>query len=300
MFLWFIILSGVTDRSPLSKTYFLRADTSGITGARDVTQWTYFFFCGRDNHDCGHPRPAPALGKAWDGRASNVPADLIGSHGGHTTSFHYYYMWRFGWTFFLITLFFETLTFFSAFLACCGRLGAAVAAFVSLVALFFSTIATVLMTYVPYPPPFSGILLILTFFFPLPQCRLRRSQKPFPRRRPQRQHRALRLRLRLGLVGPPLPLHRPLPPRHHRVPQRQGLQRPPLPPQPERAQPRLLPRPPCQGRVRLERESSSCHGGRRRGGRRPRRRGGRESEGGGEGGEGGQRREEGCGCRTGR
>jgi hypothetical protein len=146
MFLWFIILSGVTDRSPLSKTYFLRADTSGITGARDVTQWTYFFFCGRGNNDCGHPRPAPALGKAWDGRASNVPADLIGSHGGHTTSFHYYYMWRFGWTFFLITLFFETLTFFSAFLACCGRLGAAVAAFVSLVALFFSTIATVLMT----------------------------------------------------------------------------------------------------------------------------------------------------------
>lgn len=146
MFLWFIILSGVTDRSPLSKTYFLRADTSGITGARDVTQWTYFFFCGRDNHDCGHPRPAPALGKAWDGRASSVPAGLIGSHGGHTTSFHYYYMWRFGWTFFLITLFFETLTFFSAFLACCGRLGAAVAAFISLVALFFSTIATVLMT----------------------------------------------------------------------------------------------------------------------------------------------------------
>ena len=159
LFLWFIILSGVTGNTPLDKTYFLRADTSGITGARPVTQWTYFFFCGRNNNDCGPPRPAPAFGKAWDGRADNVPSSLIGSYGGHTTSYHYYYMWRFGWSFFLITLFFETLAFFSAFLACCGRVGAAISAFISLIALFFHTLATSLMRYaIPILPTANHIL----------------------------------------------------------------------------------------------------------------------------------------------
>jgi len=146
LLLWFVFLSGVADTTPLNHIYFLRADTSGITGARDVTQWTYFYFCGRDNNDCGSARPAPAFGKAWDGRADNAPDSLIGSHGGHTTSFHYYYMWRFAWVFILMTLFFMTLAFFAAFLACCGRLGAAISSLASAVALFFHTLGTALMT----------------------------------------------------------------------------------------------------------------------------------------------------------
>lgn len=146
LFLWFVILSGVTSHTPLDKIYFLRADTSGITGARPVTQWTYFFFCGRDNNDCGRPRPAPAFGKAWDSRAQNVPAGLPGSHGGHTTSFHYYYMWRFGWVFFLITLTFETFAWFASFLSCLGRLGSAVASLLSLISLGFLSLAAALMT----------------------------------------------------------------------------------------------------------------------------------------------------------
>jgi hypothetical protein len=148
LFLWFVILSGVTTHTPLDKIYFLRADTSGITGARPITQWTYFFFCGPGNRDCGPPRPAPAFGKAWDGHAANVPGALIGSHGGNTTSFHYYYTWRFGWVFFLLTLFFSTLAWFASFLACCGRLGAAIASFIALIALGFMTLGTSLMTYV--------------------------------------------------------------------------------------------------------------------------------------------------------
>lgn len=148
LLLWFVILSGVSGSTPLSRTYFLRADTSGITGARDVTQWTYFWFCGDGNTDCKDPRPAPAFGKAWASHAENAPSDLIGSHGSHTTSYHYYYMWRFGWSFILITLFFETLAFFAAFLSCCGRLGAAIATMAALVSLFFHTLGTTLMTYV--------------------------------------------------------------------------------------------------------------------------------------------------------
>ena len=78
VFAFFIILSGINDRSPLSKTYFLQADTSGIQGARDMTQWTYFYFCGEGNRDCGHARPAPAFGKAWGSNANGAPDSLIG------------------------------------------------------------------------------------------------------------------------------------------------------------------------------------------------------------------------------
>lgn len=62
---------------------------------------------------------------------------------------YYYYMWRFGWVLYLISLFFEVMAFFTGFLACCGRLGSAVSGLVTLAALFFYTIAVSLMTYVP-------------------------------------------------------------------------------------------------------------------------------------------------------
>ncbi|KAF7542223.1 hypothetical protein G7Z17_g11774 [Cylindrodendrum hubeiense] len=144
--LLFIILAGVSDTAPLKLTYFLRADTEGITGARDTTQWTFFYFCGRDNKDCSHARPAPAFGRAWDSNPDNAPSQLVGGHGGDTTSTKFFYLWRFAWVMILITLFFEVLAFFSGFLACCGRLGAAISGLVSLVALFFSSAAMSLMT----------------------------------------------------------------------------------------------------------------------------------------------------------
>ncbi|PNP44939.1 non-anchored cell wall protein-6 [Trichoderma gamsii] len=146
LFIWFIILPGVTHDTPFRHTYYLRADTSGITGARDVSQWTYFFICGPDNRDCGPSHPAIPFGFAWDSNARNVPPGLGGSHGSHTTSFHYFYMWRFGWVFLLMTLFFEVLAFFTSILACCGRLGAALAFVVSAIALFFYTLAVSIIT----------------------------------------------------------------------------------------------------------------------------------------------------------
>lgn len=70
------------------------------------------------------------------------------SYAGNTTSMYYFYMWRFGWVFYLMSLFFAVMAFFTGFLACCGRLGSALAGLVSLTALFFYTIAVSLMTYV--------------------------------------------------------------------------------------------------------------------------------------------------------
>lgn len=47
-----------------------------------------------------------------------------------------------------MTLFFEVMALFTAFLSCCGRLGAALAFVVSAIALFFFTLAVTIITYV--------------------------------------------------------------------------------------------------------------------------------------------------------
>ncbi|XWX02232.1 hypothetical protein V2A60_010266 [Cordyceps javanica] len=144
LFLLFIILAGVTTSTPFNKTYFLQADTKGIDGARDVSQWTYFYVCGEGNVDCGKAKPALPFGHAWSSDASNVPQGIAGSHSGSNNKF--YLLSRFGWVFLLLALFFGTLTFFSSFLACCGRLGAAVATFVSFFALLCHAVASSLLT----------------------------------------------------------------------------------------------------------------------------------------------------------
>ncbi|KAM0439564.1 hypothetical protein ACHAPT_000655 [Fusarium lateritium] len=146
LFLWFIILSGLNSTTPLDKTYFLRADTSDITGARDVTQWTFLYVCGAGNKDCGSARPAPSIGRAWDSNPSGAPDSLVGGSDGDRTSGKYFLLWRFGWVFILITLFFETVAFFTGFLACCGRLGAAISGCFSALALLCSSVAMSLMT----------------------------------------------------------------------------------------------------------------------------------------------------------
>ncbi|PHH85556.1 hypothetical protein CDD83_247 [Cordyceps sp. RAO-2017] len=146
MFLWWVILSGVTSSTPIRHVYFLRADTSGIDGARDVSQWNYWFICGYKNRDCGDTYAAPPFGYAWNANANNVPDGLGGRHGHHTTSYHMYYMWRFGWVFLLMTLFFEHLALFASLVACCGRLGAAVASFMCYIALFWYTLAVSIIT----------------------------------------------------------------------------------------------------------------------------------------------------------
>lgn len=76
--LFFVILSGTTRTSPLDNTYFLQADTSGITGARDVSRWTYFYICGPGNQNCTKASPAMPFGHAWADNADNIPDGLGG------------------------------------------------------------------------------------------------------------------------------------------------------------------------------------------------------------------------------
>ncbi|KAE8443129.1 hypothetical protein EG329_002373 [Mollisiaceae sp. DMI_Dod_QoI] len=144
--MFFVVLSGESDTTPLNKTYFLRANTSSIAGARPISQWTFFYVCGDRNTDCGSPVPALPLGYAWVGGGAGAPAKLLGSHGKHTTSYHYYYMWRFGWSFYLAGLTVTVFAFFFALLAPFSRLASGFSGFVLAIALFFYTLGAALMT----------------------------------------------------------------------------------------------------------------------------------------------------------
>lgn len=76
--MFFVVLSGVTNSTPLNKTYFLQANTGSISGARPISRWTYFYICGADNQDCGSPVPALPFGYAWNSNPTGAPADLVG------------------------------------------------------------------------------------------------------------------------------------------------------------------------------------------------------------------------------
>lgn len=144
--MFFVVLSGVTNSTPLNKTYFLQANTSGITGARPVSQWTYFYVCGAGNQNCGKPVPDLPFGYAWNSGATGVPDGLDGSYGHNTTAKYYYYMWRFGWVFYLIALVFDVFAFFTSLLAPISRLASGLSGFILSIGLFFFTLAASLMT----------------------------------------------------------------------------------------------------------------------------------------------------------
>lgn len=76
--MFFVVLSGVKDVSPLNKVYFMQTDTSSIPDARPISQWAYFYVCGADNKDCGAPVPAMPFGYAWVANTENVPEALVG------------------------------------------------------------------------------------------------------------------------------------------------------------------------------------------------------------------------------
>ncbi|KUJ13949.1 putative SUR7 family protein FMP45 [Mollisia scopiformis] len=144
--MFFVVLSGVKDSTPLNKTYFLRTDTSSITGARPISQWTYFYVCGDGNTDCGSPVPDLPFGYAWVGGGSGAPSDFLGGHGKDTTSKYYFFLWRFGWVFYLMGLVSTVVAFFTALLAPCSRLASGFSGVVLMFALFFYTMGVSLMT----------------------------------------------------------------------------------------------------------------------------------------------------------
>lgn len=68
------------------------------------------------------------------------------SHGHGTTSKYYYYMWRFGWVFYLMAFVLAVLGLFSSLLAPCSRLVSGLSGLIIGASLFFFSIAAPLMT----------------------------------------------------------------------------------------------------------------------------------------------------------
>ena len=77
--MFFVVLSGVKDTTPLNKSWFLRADTSSFPGSgREVSYWTYWKICSSGGGQCGSTIPALPFGAAWVGGTEGVPAGLTG------------------------------------------------------------------------------------------------------------------------------------------------------------------------------------------------------------------------------
>jgi hypothetical protein len=142
---FFTILTGAVNSSPLDHFYFLEASTSGITGARNPSRWTFFAICGVDpstghNTNCGAVVPALPFDPPRNfGTQRGVPQQFIGTH-------QYYYLSRFMFAFYLIALVFGAFALLTGLLALVSRLGGYLSSMTTSIALFFQTLAATLMT----------------------------------------------------------------------------------------------------------------------------------------------------------
>lgn len=143
---FFVLLAGSVDHTPENLFYFLETTTNGIPGARNPSRWTLFYICGVDgnghNANCG--KPVPALPFNPPGRSNfntdvGVPAAFIGTH-------RYFYLSRFAFAFFLISLFFGVIALFTGLLALCTRLGAYMSSLNTFLAMGFQVLFAALMT----------------------------------------------------------------------------------------------------------------------------------------------------------
>ncbi len=68
------------------------------------------------------------------------------SHAKGTTDTYYFYMWRFGWVLYLISLVWTAFAFIFSFVAPCSRLASGLSGLLAFSALFFYSFAAALMT----------------------------------------------------------------------------------------------------------------------------------------------------------
>ncbi|KAI9799303.1 MAG: hypothetical protein M1825_004796 [Sarcosagium campestre] len=142
--IFFVVLAGTRYSTPVDLVYFLRADTSGIEGARPLTVWTLWNDCGVSpngrNIDCGAVQPAHAFDPQRNFPSTDgVPETFIGTK-------KFFYLSRFTFAFILIGLVFAVFSLFTGLLALCSRLGGALSGLLASFALFWQAAAAALMT----------------------------------------------------------------------------------------------------------------------------------------------------------
>ncbi|KAG5362154.1 SUR7 family protein [Yarrowia sp. C11] len=191
---FFVLLAGARDSAPLNNFYWMEASTSSIPGAPDTTRWTTYNYCGvadGKNADCSPNKADFPFDPVRNfGTEEGVPEEFIGTN-------KWYYLTRFAWPFYIISLFFTVLTLFVSVFSLCSRLGSALALTLNGVSVFFWTIASGLSTacFAQAKGHFSDaklgtkmfafiwttefILLLTLFFFGFACCAGKKSSKNF-------------------------------------------------------------------------------------------------------------------------
>ncbi|KAF2861508.1 SUR7-domain-containing protein [Piedraia hortae CBS 480.64] len=145
----FIVLSGSHKYTPpINRTYFLEASTNGFGPGsphlHNPARWTWLSICGVENNKNAHCGPIRAA-QSFDpvrnfGTRDGVPQPFLK----HRT--FWYYMSRFTWVWYLLSLLFAAIALVVSALALCTRLGAYITALAVWVALFFQTLAAAMHT----------------------------------------------------------------------------------------------------------------------------------------------------------
>lgn len=137
----FLTLSGATNHFPFNTFYWVRGDTSAISGAPVQSAWTFWGVC--DYNDFGSCTSGPAFPiSPVDnfGTTVNVPSDFV------TNRNTFYYLTRFSFAFLLLGLAFAGFAFFIVIVGFCFSVVDKVVAGLVVFALFFISATASLQT----------------------------------------------------------------------------------------------------------------------------------------------------------
>lgn len=141
MVLIFLVLSGSTNHFPFNRFYFVKADTSGISGAPSESSWTFWGVC--DSSDFGSCQRGPAYPiSPVDnfGTTNGVPDDFVSNRN------TYYYLSRFSFAFTLLGLAFAGFALIVDILGFCFVVIDKIVIFLVVFALIFIAGAAALQT----------------------------------------------------------------------------------------------------------------------------------------------------------
>lgn len=139
-----IIISGATNSYPISSFYWVQGDTSGIPNAPDLTRWTFWGACSRqdDQTICrGNLSPGYPISPVDNfGTNINVPGPFISNRDA------FYYLTRFSFCFFWIALAFIGTSFLLYIGSWCSYGFSQVVWLLTTVGCLFNVTAVVLQT----------------------------------------------------------------------------------------------------------------------------------------------------------
>lgn len=141
LLLVFLVLSGSTNHFPFNRFYWVRGDTSGISGAPSQATWTFWGVCEYGNYgDCTTGPAFPISPVDNFGTTKNVPSDFVDNRD------TYYYLSRFSFAFILLGLAFTGFAFIVDVLGFCFVIIDKIVIFLVVLALIFISGAAALQT----------------------------------------------------------------------------------------------------------------------------------------------------------